>query len=83
MAGPWYETVEISAAEVKTLFEKEYKEKVTNIEALREIINSVVPDDVSLGSYRGYYTFLHAMYKKQIEERIKVQSVDNVTFDTL
>jgi len=70
MDGPWYETVEISAGEVKTLFEKEYKEKVTNIEALREIINSVVPDDVSLGSYRGYYTFLNAMYKKQIEELI-------------
>lgn len=71
---PWYETVEITGVEVRSLFEKEYKGKMTNIEALREIINSVVPDNISLGSYRGYYTFLHSEYKTQIEDKIKTYS---------
>jgi len=70
MDEPWYEAMEISFTEVRDIFEKEYKEKVPNKESLKEIINTVVPDNVSFGSYRGYYTFLHPVYKKKIEDLI-------------
>tara|TARA_Y100000768_G_scaffold332181_1_gene271695 strand:- start:3538 stop:3771 length:234 start_codon:yes stop_codon:yes gene_type:complete len=68
--GPWYETMEIPVEEARNIFEKEYKDKMENLEALQEIIKTVIPDGISLGSYRGYFIFQHNVFKKRIREMI-------------
>ena len=69
--GPWYETTEITLEECHLALFECLKFKYTDTDLLKEaIIKSTPPSkdlELGLGSYRGYYTFLHADYKKKVE----------------
>ena len=69
--GPWYETSEMTINECHTALFECLKFKYTDADLLKEAIIKSTPSNknpgVGLGSYRGYYTFLHADYKKKVE----------------
>jgi len=69
--GPWYETTEITLKECHSALFECLKFKYTDTDLLKEaIIKSTPPSkdlELGLGSYRGYYTFLHADYKRRVE----------------
>ena len=66
---PWYQVQSITYTEVCKMLETCMKYKIEDKELLNKIIKEVVPSKEDFGSYRGYATFLHAEYKKQILER--------------
>ena len=69
MDEPWYQTTGPSRKDVlKDLFEC-MKFKIQEHDLLKEIISSIVREGTELGSWRGYMTFLHPQYKKEIVER--------------
>ena len=65
--NPRYEANEMSIKECHAALFECLKFKHTDEKILREAISECVPKNVSLGSWRKYYTFLHANYKQKIE----------------
>lgn len=69
MSEPWYQVVGPTRKEVlKDLFEC-MKFKIDDHELLKEIISTLVREGTDFGSWRGYMTFLHPQYKKEVIER--------------
>ena len=69
MDGPWYENQSMPTAEPRSDIFRTLKFRYTDHDKLWEYINQVVKDDVDLGSWRGYYTFLHTEYKNEVIRR--------------
>lgn len=69
MSGPWYEEVSMSHTDAKEALFNVFKFKIDDHETLKKFINEVVKESIDLGSYRGYYTFLHTEYKRQVQEK--------------
>ena len=66
MDGPWYENQSMPVTEAREHIFRMFRSKYTNHDKLRECINQVVKEDTDLGSWRGYYTFLHTEYKNEV-----------------
>lgn len=66
---PWYEGTSIIYKDVCASLKTCLKHKLENEKLLDEIIKEIVLITTDFGSYRGYYTFLHADYKHKIMER--------------
>jgi hypothetical protein len=68
---PWYQTVGMSHNEAKQHLFTALKHEYTDHEKLTEYIKQVVETEKDLGSIRGYWTFLHAGFKKQVGEKFR------------
>ena len=78
MEEPWYQTHGPTRKEVMTDLFECMKFKILDHDLLKTIIDGCVKENTDFGSWRGYMTFLHAGYKKEIIERY--QYITNKTF---
>ena len=67
MDEPFYQCTAITQGEVYNDLFCTLKYKCPNKYILSYCINKTI-DKVNYGSYRGYYTFLHNHFKKEVEE---------------
>mgnify|MGYP001288564978 CR=1 FL=1 len=64
---PWYQVQGMSKKEVYDALFNCLKFKCPNQYVLSFCINKTITG-VDYGSYRGYYTFLHAQFKKEVTD---------------
>tara|TARA_A100001015_G_scaffold19970_1_gene22975 strand:- start:270 stop:524 length:255 start_codon:yes stop_codon:yes gene_type:complete len=72
---PWYQTASMSHEEAKQHLFTSLKHEFSDHVKLTEYINQTVGSVKDLGSIRGYWTFLHAGFKKEIGEKFKYYDV--------
>ena len=73
--GPWYEEAGITYQEVRHQMFEHFKYKVDDFDSLKKTIDEIVHPKLSLGSYRGYYTFQHSQLKNEIFERLQYLNI--------
>jgi len=80
MSGPWYEESGPDYKYVRNDFSKRYKNKYKNNACVTEdditrIVEGNIPEDISLGSWRGYVAFGIDNIKKECMEKAIQQRI--------
>ena len=69
----WYEEAGPNSKEVTQMLFDNLKINYDNHTQLNKYINEIIGDTTDFGSYRGYATFFHDKYKKDIIEKFAKQ----------